>query len=478
MFFCGCYSRFTFYLLDFAPFMAVDLSNPPIQASRLQQQVRQPAEPISQRYDVVIVGGGIVGLTCACGLRESGLRVAVIESQTAQIAANRQRAYAFSPVSAKILDGLGLWDTVGPQLTHFQRVKLSDADYPKAITFRPQDGHGDAVYYSAEHSVLMSALQAAVQAAENVDYWCEARVLSVVNGEVNEVANDAADDVADRAVDEAANRTANGAANGQIIVEQNDQIYQLNARLIVGADGARSFVRDRAKIPTLGWTYWQSCITAVLEPEHSHRNTAYEKFWPSGPFAILPLPHNRCQIVWTAPHAEAKALLALSKEQFLKELQIRYGDDMGKLKLVNEPMIFPVQLMQSRAYVRPGTALIGDAAHCCHPVGGQGLNMGIRDATALAEVIQLAAHKGEDISSLKVLKRYQRWRKTENWVTLSLTDLLNRAFSNQFGPLLVARRAGIWVLDSVTPLKRLILQLMTGFFGKLPLKAKQIKQIR
>ncbi len=419
--------------------MAVDLSSPPT-----QPRLSERNTPITQHYDVVIIGGGIVGLTCACGLRGSGLQVAVIESQTAQAAAARQRAYAFSPVSAKILDGLGLWETVGPQLTPFEQVKLSDADYPKAITFRPQDGRSDAVYYSAEHTVLMSALQAAVQAADNIDYWCESQVLNqVVNAESREIA-----------------------------IAYQGKPYRLTTQLLVGADGAKSSVRDSAHITTFGWPYWQSCITALLEPEHSHRNTAYEKFWPSGPFAILPLPHNRCQIVWTAPHDEAKALLALPKEQFLEELQIRYGSDMGKLTLLNEPMMFPVQLMHSRSYVRPGMALIGDAAHCCHPVGGQGLNMGIRDATALAQVIQLAAQKGEDISSLKVLKRYQRWRKTENWFTLSLTDFLNRAFSNRFGPLLIARRGGIWLLDSVVPLKRLILRLMTGFFGKLPLKAK------
>ncbi len=397
------------------------------------------------QYDVVIVGGGIVGLTLACGLRDTGLRVAVIESQTAQRAAGRPRAYAFSPVSARILDGLGLWDEVGPQLTHFARVKLSDADYRKALMFRPEDGRGDAVYFSAEHTVLMKALQGAVAAAKNIDYWCEAQVLGAQNSTTLTV---------------------------DCEIEGRRERQTFYAQLVVGADGARSGVRDRANIRTFGWKYWQSCITAVLEPEHSHANTAYEKFWPSGPFAILPLPNNRCQVVWTAPHQEAKEMLALGKEQFLQELSSRYGDDMGALTLVSEPMMFPVQLMQSKHYVRPGVALVGDAAHCCHPVGGQGLNMGIRDATALAEVLQQAAAKGEPIGSLAVLKRYERWRKTENWFTLSLTDFLNRSFSNRFLPLLIARRAGIWVIDSIRPLKRLILQLMTGFFGKLPAKAK------
>ncbi|MEM8502944.1 MAG: FAD-dependent hydroxylase [Cyanobacteria bacterium P01_D01_bin.1] len=418
-------------------------------------------------YDVVIVGGGVVGLVLACGLRNTGLRVAVIEAQSAQQAAGRQRAYAFSPVSAKILEGLGLWETVGPQLIPFQRVKLSDADYRKSITFRPEHGASrgkrEAVYYSAEHTVLMSALQAAVEAAVDIDYWCETRVLV----EQSEGASDTKLSTGSGA------GAGSGADSGaDLVVERAERRYQLRTQLVVGADGAKSGVRDRAQIKTFGWKYWQSCITAVLEPEQSHCNTAYEKFWPSGPFAILPLPHNRCQIVWTAPHAEAKAMLALPKEQFLQELKARYGNQMGELRLVNQPMIFPVQLMQSKQYVRPGTALIGDAAHSCHPVGGQGLNMGIRDATVLAEIIQQAALAGENLGSLKVLKRYERWRRTENWFTLSLTDFLNRAFSNRFVPLVIARRAGIWVLDTITPLKRLILRLMTGFFGRLPAKAK------
>ena len=407
----------------------------------------------THHYDVVIVGGGVVGLTLACGLRNTNLRVAVIESQTAHKAASRPRAYAFSPVSAKILQGLGLWDEVGPQLTHFQQVLLSDADYRKALMFRPEDGRGDAVYFSAEHTVLMKALQGAVQSAQNIDYWCEAEVQDAQSNTT-------------LTVDCRVDGQINGQASGQY------ERHTFYTQLVVGADGARSGVRDRAKIRTFGWKYWQSCITAVLEPEHSHANTAYEKFWPSGPFAILPLPNNRCQVVWTAPHQEAKEMLALGKEQFLQELSYRYGNDMGELTLVNEPMMFPVQLMQSKHYVRPGVALVGDAAHCCHPVGGQGLNMGIRDATALAEVLQQAAINGEPLGSLKVLKRYERWRKTENWFTLSLTAFLNRSFSNRFLPLLVARRAGIWVIDSIGPLKRLILQLMTGFFGKLPAKAK------
>jgi 2-octaprenyl-6-methoxyphenol hydroxylase len=246
------------------------------------------------------------------------------------------------------------------------------------------------------------------------------------------------------------------------------ELQQICTRLLVAADGARSRIRQNAGIKTWGWQYWQSCIVAFVKPEKPHHNTAYEKFWSSGPFAILPLPGNRCRIVWTAPHAEAKALLELDDAQFLAELTRRYGTQMGQLQLEGDRFMFPVQLMQSDRYVLPRLALVGDAAHCCHPVGGQGLNLGIRDAAALAEVLQTAQRQGEDIGSLQVLKRYERWRKPENSVILGFTDLLDRTFSNNYLPIAIARQFGLRILQRLPFLKRYALQLMTGLGGRLP----------
>ncbi|ASC71671.1 2-octaprenyl-3-methyl-6-methoxy-1,4-benzoquinol hydroxylase [Halomicronema hongdechloris C2206] len=329
----------------------------------------------------------------------------MIEAQTFAQAAARQRAYAFSLTSAAIFKGLGLWPQVAPQITHFRRVSLSDGDYPRRVVFTPQDAGEEAVYYGAEHGVLMAALQAAVEASETIHCWSPAQVQSVEYGP-----------------DQA-----------QLQIQADDQLWCLSTPLVVAADGMRSQLRQQAGIGSIGWTYWQSCITAILKPAQSHDNTAYERFWPSGPFAILPLPGNRCQIVWTAPHQEAQALIALPREQFMAALQRRYGDQMGALTLVSQPLLFPVRLRQSHRYGLPRLALVGDAAHCCHPVGGQGLNMGIRDAAALAEVLLAAQAAGEDWGSLPVLRRYDRWRRRENWLILGFTDLLNRSF---FQPLL------------------------------------------
>ncbi len=391
--------------------------------------------------DIAIVGAGIVGLTLACALRYSGLTVAVIDAQSQEKTAARDRAYAFSPMSARIFQELGLWEQVGPYITHFQRVRMSDADYSKTVNFYPTDSPVDAVYYGAEHRVLLNALQGLAINIHRLTPYYETTLVDIQT-------------------------TALGT---QLTLEGNGQRQILHTQLLVGADGNRSKIRHFAGIQTSGWAYWQSCITTVLAPAKSHQNTAYEKFWPSGPFAILPIPGNRCQVVWTASHAEAEAMLTLSEQAFLTELRRRYGDDMGDLKMLKPPMMFPVQLMQSHHYVKPGIALVGDAAHCCHPVGGQGLNMGIRDAAALAKILQAAHVRQESIGDIRVLKRYERWRRNENWLILAMTDLLNRSFSNHFLPLVWLRRAGFWVIEHTIPLKRMILRIMTGFFGRQPI---------
>lgn len=246
------------------------------------------------------------------------------------------------------------------------------------------------------------------------------------------------------------------------------EMRTVRSKLVVAADGSRSPIRQAAGITTKGWKYWQSCIVAFVKPEKSHNNTAYEKFWYSGPFAILPLPGNRCRIVWTAPHEEAKALCALDDKQFLAELQTRFGNHMGRLELLGDRFIFQVQLMQSDRYVLHRLALVGDAAHNCHPVGGQGLNLGIRDVAALAQVLQEAHEKGEDIGNIKTLKRYERWRKPENLTILGFTDLLDRVFSNNILPVAIVRRIGLRVMRQVPFLKIFALKLMIGLKGKTP----------
>ncbi|MDZ8025183.1 MAG: FAD-dependent hydroxylase [Nostoc sp. DedQUE01] len=416
--------------------------------AELNQTLYSPQTPSDKRgyeYDLVIVGGGIAGLTLASALKDSGLSVLLIEAKVASAAVAKGQAYAIHMLSSLIYQGIGVWDKMLPQIAKYCRVRLSDADYPGVVEFVTDDIGTPELGYVAEHQAILEPLQEFVRDCANVTYLCPAEVVNT------QYQRDAV------AID----------------IKVAGELRTIKSKLLVAADGSRSPIRQAAGIKTSGWKYWQSCIVAFVKPEKPHNNTAYERFWSSGPFAILPLPGNRCRIVWTAPHEEAKALCALDDEQFLRELTRRYGNQMGKLELLGDRFVFQVQLMQSDRYVLPRLALIGDAAHNCHPVGGQGLNLGIRDAAALAQVIQAAHKSGKDIGEIQILKRYERWRKLENLTILGFTDLLDRIFSNNFLPVVLVRRLGLWLLQRVPVLKVFMLKLMIGLKGRTPELAKR-----
>ena len=415
------------------------------------QTVSNLQTPIQEQeydYDLVIVGGGIVGLTLAAALNNSGLSVLLIEARVQSDAVMKGQAYAVHMLSALIFQGIGVWDEILPQIETYRHVRLSDADYPCIVEFDTSDINQADLGYVAEHKALLFPLQEFVKDCHNVSYLCPAEVIST-QYEPNLT---------------------------KIDVKVAGEVRTVRSKLLVAADGSRSRIRQGAGIKTRGWKYWQSCIVAFVKPEKFHNNTAYEKFQSSGPFAILPLPGNRCRIVWTAPHAEAKALCELDDEQFLAELQKRFGEQMGKLELLGERFIFQVQLMQSNRYVLNRLALIGNAAHSCHPVGGQGLNLGIRDAAALAQVIQEAHASGKDIGDIKILKHYERWRQRENLTILGMTDLLDRIFSNQFLPLVAGRRLVLWMMKRIRLLKIFNLKLMIGLTGRTPKLAQKVLQ--
>jgi 2-octaprenyl-6-methoxyphenol hydroxylase len=414
----------------------------------IEQLERSPAlpppNPSPLHCDIAIVGGGVAGTTLACALKNSGLNIIVLDALSPTQAASRQQVYAISLLSGRIWDGIGVWEQILPKITTFHQISLTDSGEAE-VRFRQTDLGLDRLGYVAEHTPLLTTLQSFLKDAENVTCLSPAELVNI-------------------------EYQADGVT---ISVQRDGEIQTLRSRLVVAADGSKSRLREAAGIRTQGWKYWQSCITVKVKPSKPHGNIAYERFWPGGPFAILPLTENRCNIVWTSPHDEAKALSELDDEAFLAELSRRYGSQMGNLEIVSPRLVFPVQLMQSDRYVLPRLALLGDAAHCCHPVGGQGLNLGIRDAAVLAEVLQAAHEQGEDLGDLRVLKRYQRVRKWENWVILGFTDFLDRFFSNEFLPVVGARRLGLWTLRHIYPVKAVALRLMTGLLGYTPKVARQ-----
>lgn len=391
--------------------------------------------------DVAIIGGGIVGATLAAALRASGLSIVLIEAQTKEGAIARERGYALSPLSGQIFENIGVWDKIFPYIGKYQHIYLSDADNPRLVKFQPQDLGTKYLGYVGEHRIMLRALQDFIDAeCKNVRWLYAARPTQVTYG----------------------------AAAAIIDLDVDGQPYQVQTRLVIGADGPRSHVRQSAGIKTWGWKYWQSCLTFMITHETPRNDIAFERFWPDGPMGVLPLAGNRYHIVWTAPHAEAKALQNLDETDFLTELEYYTGGFLGKPKLNSDRLVFPVQLFQSKHYVRHRLALIGDAAHRCHPVAGQGLNLGIRDAAALAQVLTKAHAQGKDVGDLRILRRYQRWRKVENLAILGFTDFLDRMFSNNWWPIVRVRRLGLWGLRNVPFLKILALKFMTGFWGRCP----------
>jgi 2-octaprenyl-6-methoxyphenol hydroxylase len=408
-------------------------------AKSMQQNIKG-RDAIAVDYDVTIVGGGIVGSLMACLLEVTGLKVALLEFAATSEAAARGQAYSINQLSSQVFGGLGLWSKLRPEMETYRQVQLSDAGCPIVVHFSPADTQTPTLGYVATHQVLLTELQTQLRQCRNVDWLCPAKVSAATFG----------------------------AQVSTLTVELGDTTRQIRSRLVIAADGQRSFLRQAAGIKTIGWKYWQACVVAFIKPEKPHNQTAYERFQPEGPFAILPLPDGICRIVWTAPKAAADRLLAIDPATFMAELGAHYGDQMGELELVGERSIFPVQLLHSRQYVKPGLALIGDAAHCCHPVGGQGINLGIRDAAALAEVIGTAFAQGEDFAQVAVLKRYERWRMWENLVMLAFTDILDRTFSNQIAPIVLVRRLGLWAMANIPPIKSFAIRLMLGMIGRVP----------
>ena len=240
------------------------------------------------------------------------------------------------------------------------------------------------------------------------------------------------------------------------------------ARLLVAADGARSTIRASAGIATHGWTYDQSAIVTTVGHERDHCGRAEEHFLPAGPFAILPLKGNRSSIVWTEAKGEAERIVALPDDAFHDELEKRFKLHLGEIKTVGARRVHPLGFFVARSFIAERIALVGDAAHVIHPIAGQGLNMGLKDVAALAEVIVDAARLGLDPGSATVLERYQRWRRFDT-VTMGIaTDGLNRLFSNRSDVLRLMRDVGLGLVDRVPNLKRLFIREAAGLVGEVP----------
>lgn len=380
------------------------------------------------RFDVAIAGGGYVGLSLALALKagEPSLSIAIIDPAPPGAAARDSRASAIAPAARRMLEALGVWQEIAGEAEAITEMvvtdsRLRDPVRPVFLTFSPETPEDGPLAHMVPNSVLVERL--AARAAE-------AGVVRITGAVADFSARPAAMEVS--------------LADGR----------GLACSVLAAADGARSRLRDLAGIRTVGWDYGQSGIVATVEHELPHGGRAEEHFLPAGPFAILPLPGNRASLVWTERTATAERLVASDAFTLAFELERRFGHRLGAIKLIGAPRAFPLGLHVARRFVAPRLALCGDAAHAIHPIAGQGLNLGFKDAAALAEVLIDAARLGLDPGSAEVLARYERWRRFDTVQMGVVTDVLNRLFSNDNGALRIVRDIGLGLVERMPDLKR------------------------
>ncbi len=416
--------------------------------------MRRDNHPMSQtdRYDVIIAGAGLAGATFALAAAQGGLKVVLVDPQPfdVQLAPSfdgRSTAIAFS--TFRMLDALGVGAALRPHACRMDRILVTDGRRPGAAS-RPQSSaflrfdadeigdrtDGEPLGYMVENRRIRVALSEAVTAA-----GIEVRAPAAVA------------------------RVEAGPGMARVTLVDGSVI---EAPLTVGAEGRGSTVRTAAGIETVGWSYEQSGVVATVSLGRDHGNVAHEYFLPSGPFAILPLTERRASLVWTESTRRGEALRAASDEAFQSHLMRRFGDFLEDVTVVGPRFVYPLSLQLAQQLTAPRTALIGDAAHAVHPVAGQGLNMGLKDAAALAEVLVEALRLGEDIGSEIVLDRYARWRRFDNAALAAGFDGFVRLFSNDIAPVRLARTLGIAAVNRIAPLRRAFMHEAGGATGDLP----------
>jgi 2-octaprenyl-6-methoxyphenol hydroxylase len=396
------------------------------------------------KTDVIIAGGGMVGLTLALALSGGGLKVVVADPLTPEQMADARfdgRVSALAFASVRMMRALGLWERLAPFAQPINDIVVSDAKLGRAPS--PLSLHfdhaeiGEPLGQIVENRHIRQALLAAVAHEARIDLLAGRAVkgLTVAPGEAQAVLSD-----------------------GTV----------LSAPLLVAAEGRDSLLREAQGIGTVDWAYPQTAIVTIVEHERAHEGVAYEHFLPAGPFAILPMTGKRSSLVWTERAAEAPNMMALDEDGFAAQIGLRFGNHWGAVRPAGPRWSYPLNFHLARATVRERFALVGDAAHTIHPIAGQGLNLGLKDVAALAETVLDAARLGLDFGRAEALQRYERWRRFDNFVLAAGTDTLNRLFSNDIAPLRLARDLGLAAVDRIAPLRRFFMRHAGGDVGRLP----------
>ncbi|MDC9729485.1 MAG: UbiH/UbiF/VisC/COQ6 family ubiquinone biosynthesis hydroxylase [Methyloprofundus sp.] len=398
---------------------------------------------MKQHYSVIVVGGGIVGATAACALATEGIEVALLdvhnpirtwpEDEQADI-----RVSALTRASQNILTKIGVWDamaqrSVGP----YDQMHVWDASSAGVLHFDAADTKYDVLGHIVENRVTVAALWDQLDALPSASILCPAKVMDLTCD-------------TDKA---------------EIILEDG---AVLTADVLIAADGRDSALRQMAGIQTTGWEYQQDGLVATISSEKSHQQTAWQRFLPEGPLALLPLKNGDCSIVWTLKHETAQEYLALTENEFLQKLEQASEGVLGNILSVGPRGAFPLRFQYAQQYTAEHFVLVGDAAHAMHPLAGQGANAGLLDAAAIAETIIQTEQASRPMGSHKSLRRYERWRKGDNLAMMSSMDVINKMYTQDNEAFKQLRGTGMQVINQTNLLKNYFNQYAMGLRDDLP----------
>lgn len=395
--------------------------------------------------DILIVGGGLNGPALALALARAGHRVTIIDAlaeKTRRNAAFDGRAYALALASQRLLEAIGIWDRIADRAQPMLEIKVSDGHAgsgpsPFFMHFDHAEIEEGPMGFMVEDRFLRRALLDAMKDEPGITRIGGASVVAQQTG-----------------------------PSGVTITLDDGR--KLAGTLLVGCDGRASGTARRAGIGRHGHDYGQTALVCAIAHELPHHGIAHQFFMPPGPLAILPLPGNVSSIVWSERTATAARIHALDDAGYLAALRPRFGDFLGRIELAGKRWTYPLNLTVAQDFVAERVALAGDAAHGMHPIAGQGLNAGLRDVAALAEVLTLARRRGEDIGAPQVLERYQQWRRFDTAAMVAATDLFNRLFSNDNPLLRLGRDMGMGLVGAIPALRRNFIREAAGLTGDLP----------
>jgi 2-octaprenyl-6-methoxyphenol hydroxylase len=402
-------------------------------------------EPKKRRYDVVIIGGGLVGAGLACALAPLGMKVALVEAVSFRAASQPSyddRTLALSASSCRILEALGVWPSLESNATPIREIQVREYKRPGRVLMEPGELGLDRFGHVVEAREFGAAVMERIPRLDKLDFLCPAAVTGISIGE--------------------------DAASVEISSDKGSEVIE--ASLLVGADGANSFVRESLGIEAERHDYHQTAVICNITPEQDHRGRAFECFTPTGPFAVMPHVNGRCGLIWCASPEQAAVMMDMPEAEFLRKAQARFGTHLGKFVKMGKRSSYPLRLVRALEDIKPRAVIVGNAAHAIHPVGAQGFNLGLRDAAVLAELLWEESRKGKeaDFGNMNLLSRYSRWRERDQKGTIAYSDGLARIFSSESPLASAVRTAGLLAHALIPSLRRQLAVEAMGYRGRIP----------